>query len=102
MSGRDIDAHRIRSAHYASLDPETADRVMQREYRSAVRRDRGVRERRPEVDPAAVIALTSALARVAVVPGALLVPCAEHRAEAGRYCGRGIRYVCADRVRRAA
>lgn len=98
MSGRDIDTHRIRSAHHDALDPEAADRVMQREFRTAVRRDRGDTARLPEADPADVAALASALTRDAVVPGALAVPCGEHDAAPGHYCGRGLRYVCMARV----
>lgn len=101
MSGRDLDAHRIRSAHHDSLDPEAADRVMNREYRTSVRRDREVRDRPPVADPEAVTALGLALARAAVVPRALAVSCSEHDAAPGAYCARGIRYVCPNRVRRA-
>lgn len=102
MSGRDIDTHRIRSAHHDALDPEVADRVMQREFRTIARRDRDVRQRQVEADPAEAAALASSLARVAVVPGALLVACSEHAAAPGEYCGSGLRYVCANRVWRAS
>ncbi len=100
MSGRDHDNHRIRSAHHDRLDPETADRVMSREFRTVEPRDRAEQDRHPVADPSDVANLTRHLARVAVVPRALAVACPEHEVEPGQFCTRGIRYVCPSRLGR--
>lgn len=114
MSHRTADAERVRRAHASRLDPETADRVMNREWRSATPRrgvpedDRTARALMPEhaaspdasepsESPAHVL---DRLAHDAVMPDALAVACAEHDAAPGVYCYRGARGVCRDRLDR--
>jgi len=101
MSHRtDTAPERVRRAHAARLDPEIADRVMSREYRTVEPRERDayVWDRHPEADPAAVARLADELARDAVTPGALGVACAEHDAEPGVPCWPSMRAVCGARV----
>lgn len=113
MSHRTADAERVRHAHASRLDAETADRVMNREWRSATPRraapddDRTARALTPERDasPAAEPGESPArvldrLTREAVMPDALAVACSEHDAEPGAYCYRGARGVCRDRLDR--
>lgn len=96
----DDDRERVRRGHSARIDSETADRVMSREFRTVAPRERETEawDRHPIAEPAAVANLTRDLARVAVLPDALAVPCAEHDAEPGAYCYRGARGVCAARL----
>jgi hypothetical protein len=92
------DAERVRRAHAPNLDPEVADRVMSREFRTDAPRDRDVWDRQPVADPAAVARLSRDIARDAVIPAALAVACGEHEAAPGVYCYRGVRGVCAARI----
>jgi hypothetical protein len=92
------DPERVRRAHAANLDPEAADRVMSREFRTVAPRDRDVWDRHPVTDPDAVARLARDIARDAVIPDALAVSCAEHDAAPGVYCWRGARGVCAARL----
>lgn len=101
MSHRtDPASERVRRAHAANLDPEIADRVMRREYRTAAPRERDADawDRHPIAEPAAVAHLARDLARDAVIPSALAIPCAEHAAEPGAHCFRAVRGVCATRL----
>jgi hypothetical protein len=102
MSGRDVDQHRIRSAHHDRLDPEAANRVMDREFRAPTPQphDGHAANRCVEADPGAVAVVAAAIARDAVVPDALAVACHEHDAKSGTYCFAGVRGVCADRIAR--
>ena len=107
MSHRDT--HRIRTTQHDRIDPEAADRVMSREWRSAIRRrdapadDRTARaldtrhdsDREADMSPALVHAR---IARDAVVPGALAVPCLDHRAAPGEPCFTTARGVCGPRL----
>lgn len=98
----DTAPERTRRAHADRLDPETADRVMNREYRTVTprQRDAYVWDRHPVAEPAAVERLAGELARDAVMPDALAVACAEHDAVPGVYCYRGARGICAARLER--
>lgn len=96
----DTTPERVRRAHAPTLDGETADRVMNREYRTVEPRERDAEawNRHPEADPAAVAHLAGVIARDAVMPDALAVRCDEHGAEPGVYCYRGARGVCSARL----
>ncbi|WP_314855289.1 hypothetical protein, partial [uncultured Microbacterium sp.] len=69
-----------------------------REFRTVAPREAEPWERPLTADAAAVARLSRDLARDAVMPGALGVACSEHDAEAGAYCYRGARGVCAARI----
>lgn len=66
----DDDRERVRRGQYARIDHEAADRVMNREWRAAVPRERGEGDRHPVAD---ADRLARNLARGAVMPGALAV-----------------------------
>ncbi|UJP10631.1 hypothetical protein L2X99_02860 [Microbacterium sp. KUDC0406] len=102
MTHRIDDSHRIRSAQHGGLDPETADRVMDREFRTRESRrdDRDVWDDHPVADPAVVALVASQIARDAVMPGTLAIACTVHDAQPGAYCFRGAHGVCGDRITR--
>lgn len=112
MSHRDT--HRVRTTQHDRIDPEAADRVMMREWRSAIRRrdapaddrtaraltpvspaNRGPSDRDADMPPALVHAR---IARDAVVPGALALACLDHHSAPGEYCFRTARGVCGARL----
>lgn len=96
----DTAPERVRRAHAERLDSETADRVMNREFRTSDRRDHDahVWERQPEADPAAVALVAGGLARDAVVPLALTSRCPDCGAEPGASCARAFVAVCGTRA----
>lgn len=96
----DTTPERVRRAHAPALDGETADRVMNREYRTVEPRERDAEawNRHPEADPAAVARIAVELARDAVVPLALTRRCPDCGAEPGVSCARAMVAACGSRV----
>ncbi|WP_314431647.1 hypothetical protein [Microbacterium lacticum] len=97
MSGRDLDPERIRRGHFDRLDSSTADRVMNREFRSAERRDRSTTAvRMYEASEHQVEQTRRELAQSRIIPAALTLAC-EH-APAGERCY--VNGICGDRAAR--